>query len=100
MSDEVRKKYSKRLVLSIYPTDDNISWAYEKLANDKFAAKAHAFLAIAYNYKYNVRNFTGLGIKMHYQKSLLFEPVPKRIVEENGEIVKKEYTREEWIKDS
>ena len=85
-------------LLKIYPTEDNISWI-KKNPPRSFSAMAYAFVAIAYNYKYN-SNFLGFRIRMRNQKYLLFEPETTKLVEENGEVAQKEYTKEEWIQDS
>ena len=93
----IKSSFTKPM-LKIYPTEDNITWIQENIPR-RFSAMAYAFAAIAYNYKYN-KQFLGFRIKMPNQKYLLFEPETTKYVEENGEVVVKEYTKDEWVHDS
>ena len=94
------KSQGKKTEVRIYPTKDNLHWASKLASISSYAALVRAFFTIAYNLEYNKRVFLGFNIVTpDHKKPIIVPPTPK-LTEENGELVKKEYSEREWIDDS
>lgn len=93
------KSQSKKTEVKIYPTKDNLQWACNA-SRSSYAALVRAFFTIAYNLKYHNCEFLGLNLVTPYQKYPIIAPPTSKLIEENGELVNKEYSEREWIDDS
>lgn len=92
-------KPSNKLDVKIYHTNDNILWAC-KHTSLSYCSKAFALCTIACNLKNNkgfLDELSGLG---PYKKEKIIENPSKKLVIENDELVYRDYSEEEWIKDS
>ena len=92
-------KPNNKLDVKIYHTNDNILWAC-KHTSLSYCSKAFALCTIACNLKNNKEFLDEWIVSGRYKQEKIIKNPSKKLVIENDELVYRDYSEEEWIKDS